>query len=278
MERAIDSCLNQSFTGTYEIIVVDDNGKGSTEQIVTETLVKKYSNQHTNYFALEKNSGACVARNEGIKVALGEFIFFLDDDDEFLSEKIKIQTEFLDSNTIYAGCLSSFRRMSDNGIEIIAESNFPNTGDFKNFVLNGNFFTPMLCIRRSSLKKVGGFINIPRFQDRYLMLRCLQHNFRFADLKEELYIMYEHSGERVTHKSVQKSIESLDIIKNYIDLVKQNFTPVEYEQYLLKDNRMRATIYYVGRNRWSSFFNWFKVFAGTKSKNDFAMMLKTLVK
>lgn len=274
--RAIESVLNQ--TETTEIIIVDDNGKGSSQQLETEQAISKYKNQ-IKYFVLENNSGACVARNKGAEISTGKYLFFLDDDDEYLPNKIKTQTQFMKENPKFNGCLSAIRRFDDNGKEIIADSNFPNVGNFKNFVLNGNFFTPMLCMKKSSFQKVGGFKEIPRFQDRFFMLHCLQMKMKFQGLSEPLYIMNEHNLDRITNESVEKTINSLQIINNFISNHKNQFTSDELKQIQVKNYKTIATAYYLTKkNRVQSAFYWYKTFLLNYKRRELLMVVKSFLK
>lgn len=88
IEKAIKSVLNQTFL-PLEIIVVDDNGKGTENQKKTEEKIKRLNNPLLKYIVMEKNGGANKARNEGIKYSRGKYIAFLDDDDEFEEKKIE---------------------------------------------------------------------------------------------------------------------------------------------------------------------------------------------
>ena len=82
LERAVESVLEQSYQ-YIEVIVVDDC---STDNTVT--LMGKYKDdERVVYYRLEKNSGACVARNKGIELSKGDYIGFLDSDDIFLPKK-----------------------------------------------------------------------------------------------------------------------------------------------------------------------------------------------
>lgn len=281
LQRAIKSCLDQETSINYEIIVVDDNGKGNELQKETEQLVKSISDSIV-YVILETNMGACVARNTGVDLAKGEFIFFLDDDDEFLLNKVEAQVIFLQKHTELDGCLAAFKRIDLNiSKEIISDSNFPVVGDFKNFVIKGNFFTPMLCIRKECFNKLQGFEDIPRFQDRYFMLKALSKGCQFGVVLEPLHIMYEHDSPRLTNNSIIKTEYALGQIKDFILVNRNLFSKSEWNQYLIKDNRMRAITYYIANNyvtRLRGIYYYTKSFLLSYNFNDLKSIFKTLVK
>lgn len=83
IQRAIDSVLNQSIQD-FECIVVND---GSTDD--SEEAVKNYKDERVKLINQE-NGGPAAARNRGIKEAKGDFIAFLDADDEWEVEFLNI--------------------------------------------------------------------------------------------------------------------------------------------------------------------------------------------
>jgi glycosyltransferase involved in cell wall biosynthesis len=101
VNKAIDSVLNQIFTD-YEIIVVDD---GSTDE--TKKNLKKYSDKIR--YIYQDNSGVSAARNTGITIARGEWVAFLDSDDEwrpdYLFKQIKRARDFPRTTMQTANCL-----------------------------------------------------------------------------------------------------------------------------------------------------------------------------
>ncbi len=97
LARAIDSVLAQTYTN-YEVIVVDDNGEGTENQIATESLLNTYVDSKVIYIKHAVNKNGAAARNTGIRVAQGELIAFLDDDDEWSKEKIEKQLEVIGDN------------------------------------------------------------------------------------------------------------------------------------------------------------------------------------
>ncbi len=87
LKRAVLSAVNQSYKN-LEILIVND---ASTDN--TAVVVNSIEDQRVKYICHEKNKGLASVRNTGIKNASGEFITFLDDDDEWLPEKIAKQLE-----------------------------------------------------------------------------------------------------------------------------------------------------------------------------------------
>ncbi|WP_366002205.1 glycosyltransferase family 2 protein [uncultured Clostridium sp.] len=115
--RAVNSALNQTYNN-LQVIVVDDNGRGTKEQLITQKLLQNYIyNNKILYIAHEKNSNGSIARNTGLKYAIGEYICFLDDDDdEFLPTKTKIQVELLNNTNSNIGMVvSSYKIKLPNG-------------------------------------------------------------------------------------------------------------------------------------------------------------------
>lgn len=82
LAECIDSVLAQNIKGItavniIEIILVNDGSRDSSGQIINE-----YANNYPNVIAIhQENAGQSVARNNGIEVARGEYIYFLDSDD-----------------------------------------------------------------------------------------------------------------------------------------------------------------------------------------------------
>lgn len=95
LNRAVQSVLRQSYSNV-ECIIVDDGSTDSTAQEING--IKAKDGQTLVYEKLDKNSGACAARNRGIDKASGEYIAFLDSDDVWHEDYIERQLQFLNSS------------------------------------------------------------------------------------------------------------------------------------------------------------------------------------
>lgn len=92
IERAIDSVLNQTFKD-FDLWIVDD---GSTDN-TGELLTKYGTDKRFNYCRVE-NGGVSKARNIGVSKTSGEWLAFLDSDDEWLEDKLERQIKYIKEN------------------------------------------------------------------------------------------------------------------------------------------------------------------------------------
>lgn len=92
LSRAIDSVFRDNYENK-EILVIDDCSTQNISEVIDKYL--KYDN--FRYIRNEKNQGLSYSRNIGWKNSSGEYIAFLDDDDEWINkDKLVNQVEFLD--------------------------------------------------------------------------------------------------------------------------------------------------------------------------------------
>lgn len=90
--ESIQSVLNQTYTN-WELIIIDDCSSDDTDQIV-----ESINDERIKYLKNEKNCGAALTRNRGLREARGEWIAFLDSDDLWMPEKLEHQIDFMKKN------------------------------------------------------------------------------------------------------------------------------------------------------------------------------------
>lgn len=90
LENAIQSVLNQTYK-SVEIIVVDDNGIGSENQLSTKLIMSKFIN-HLNiiYHVNDINMNGSYCRNKGVEISNGKYVAFLDDDDVYYPDHLEV--------------------------------------------------------------------------------------------------------------------------------------------------------------------------------------------
>ena len=103
LERAILSILAQTYP-IKELIVVDDSPADYSLRASVAETVGKYADRGVRYIQHPANMGVSVARNTGASNCTGEFIAFLDDDDEWMPEKIEKQLKKASDNVALVYC------------------------------------------------------------------------------------------------------------------------------------------------------------------------------
>jgi glycosyltransferase involved in cell wall biosynthesis len=193
--RAIGSALNQTY-GNLEVIVVDD-----ASQIDVRPIVEGIHDPRLKFIRLDQNQGAPGARNVGIKEATGRYVAFLDDDDEWMPEKLELQVADL---RMKAGrfkasyCIREF--YDDDRMVVVGRSKTGWNGDHLKAFLTGSIVPSTSCVlaEKACLDEVGGFRkDLPRLQDRELWLRLSEH-YDFAFVDRVLVRMHLHKAGRIS--------------------------------------------------------------------------------
>lgn len=158
LSRCVDSVLSQTYKN-IEIIVVDDNGLGTSKQKETSVIMSKYSSlSNVKYVCHKVNINGSAARNTGVKESRGEYIALLDDDDMFMPEKVEAQLIALEScGEDYAICYCS--KEIYNATNKVGERHVTRSGDvfLDVFLHNVIISSSSLFIKRCVWEEFNGF-------------------------------------------------------------------------------------------------------------------------
>jgi glycosyltransferase involved in cell wall biosynthesis len=147
IREAVDSALNQTYKD-FEIIVIDDGSKDNTPNIF-ETYGSKIK------WKSQENKGQAFAINEGINMAEGKYLAYLDADDVCLPERFENQVKYLDEHPNVGLVYSDRYQINENGeTQRIMKSQPPD-----NFVLLQDSCIPRSAVmhKRECLDAVGSF-------------------------------------------------------------------------------------------------------------------------
>ncbi|MEO8325327.1 MAG: glycosyltransferase family 2 protein, partial [Nitrospirota bacterium] len=154
LRRAIGSVLTQTFED-FELLIVDDASPDNTGQVV-----KGIADERIRYCRNEINKGGAASRNRGIKEAQSPYIAFLDDDDEWLPQKLALQVELLDqSPPKVGGIYTGYERILRNTGESLGITLPTKRGDLSYELLLSNPLagTSGLLLRKECFEKAGLF-------------------------------------------------------------------------------------------------------------------------
>lgn len=256
LENAIRSILLQT-TDDWELIVVDDNDPETEARLATEKLMSKFTDRRIKHIRHPYNKNGAAARNTGLRVAKGEYISFLDSDDEYMPNRLEICAKAMknaaaDAGGVYTGC--EFRRREKT---------------FRRYkgVKSGNFLTDTLAcrflfctgsnifVRRDIIEGLNGFDEtFIRHQDYEFLVRLFEkysliaipeilviknnENLNYPDV-DSLEAVKKHYLEKFkgTINKLTKAEQSYIFYANYISLgelcLRQHDIPRSREFYRL---------------------------------------------
>ncbi|ABV86738.1 glycosyltransferase family 2 protein [Shewanella pealeana] len=180
VEESIDSVVNQSYSN-WELLLVDDCSTDDTCKIIeskfsTDSRIKLFHN--------EMNSGAGVSRNVGLANSSGIYIAFLDSDDLWCDNKLKLQVSFMLNNKA-AISHTSYSFINELGIDIPGRVTASKVLDLDSYMRTTEIGMSTSLICRTT---VGDFTfdSMRTRQDTKLWLTLLGRGFVSKGLNEQL--------------------------------------------------------------------------------------------
>jgi glycosyltransferase involved in cell wall biosynthesis len=192
-EKYIRECLESILSQDYEnleVIVVEDGSTDSSVNILMEfgSRIK---------LVIQKNQGQAVARNNGIKLAQGSLIAFLDSDDMYVPGKIECQVRKFEEDSSTTLVYTNYFVIDSNGKEI-KEVKCPSSSpdEIVQTMLTGNFIcNDTVMLRRDCFEKLGYFDEtIQPVTDGDMWLRLLTHGHKFEHISIPFVKYRLHSG------------------------------------------------------------------------------------
>lgn len=233
LQRAIDSVLNQSYQ-QFELIIIDDCSSDGTER-----MVKDLSDSRIRYYKTFKNSGHDgLPKNVGIMNAKGDFIAFLDDDDHYRKDALKILHTYINhsgADVVYGDYTIDGKPgwSIDFSAAALAHQNF--------------ISMPTVMIRKEKLLAVGGFDqDVPKFKDWNLWLRLQKNGCRFLHIPI-IVLDVSIQKESVTNKFEVKYDENGQYLPTFFNPADCKIYPVN--TCLGKAKDLKVAVYTLTRNR-----------------------------
>lgn len=225
LKRALQSVIKQDFLN-YEVIIVNDN---STEKYDDNFFI---NTDKVCYIKNIENVGQAEARNIAVRMAQGEYLVFLDDDDELGLSFLKNTYEFYNVNKVnvdFSWSSVEFVDYDDGNVSLrkhewpnILRSEKYNAEKAMRIGLGYGF-----VIKKSIYEKLGG-LN-PEFkiaEDTEFFARLLANGYKPAEIKDTIIYYHNHHDGKLTKRDELlggRKLECMKILDLYKDFFNEYF-------------------------------------------------------
>lgn len=208
--KAIESVLNQTYPN-IECIVVDD---GSTDN--TREVVAKYGTRVCYVF--QQNAGLPAARNTGVKAATGEFVGFLDSDDEWAPQFVEIALEHFSKKASDFGIVACRSTQVDlHSKPLGLKRLLPEVEEelsLTDLIFRTRFFPSAVLARKSAVVEAGYFDVNYVSEDRDMWIRIAERH-RVLLHGERLVLIRKHPTNMSKNAKSMKEKIKRTILKAY---------------------------------------------------------------
>jgi glycosyltransferase involved in cell wall biosynthesis len=205
-KRAVRSALEQEVP-PLEVIVCDD-GSGPRTREELEAWVA--DEPRLRYLRLPRNSGApAAARNLGLQNAKGDWVAFLDDDDQWVPGKLRAQAEVI-ARGRHDVIASDASRATGGPYFGLTEEVEPDRAEF---LRHNPIITSTAVVRREQLLAAGGFtdsalgMSITGVEDYAAWLNMADRGARFLLLPDRLVLYEDTHEQRVSRAVARQEVE-----------------------------------------------------------------------
>lgn len=227
LRRAIKSVLNQTYKN-FEILIIDDNASQTMAKEI-DTIANSFNDVRIRVIHNNRNLGGALTRNVGIENAKGEYIAFLDDDDQYLPTRLEKQYNLMEkSNDPKLALVYCWTKSIDEQGNTLLTWKYNFKG---NCIFDGMYDciapTSQWFCRKEALQKVGSFTDMPCKQDSYVLVKLLINGYKVDRVKEILTI-YDNDGKvRISTQGHKKRITGEEKL---LKLCRANYNLISQEQ------------------------------------------------
>lgn len=180
VEEAINSVLRQSYKKFELILIYDDEDLDDYKYI--SNLSKK--DKRIKLFKNKKNLGSGLSRNLGIKHSKGFYLAFLDSDDVWFKDKLKVQLKYMENNKLLAS-FTAYKIINEKS-QVIGFRKANKTINFSDLINSCDLGLSTVIIKSSIIKKKFYFPNLKTKEDYVFWLNIAKKNIIFYGLSKKL--------------------------------------------------------------------------------------------
>lgn len=187
VDRAIRSVMHQSYRH-WQLIIVDDGSTDGSERL----LLPIARHDSRILYVGQSNHGLAYARNVGLRCASGEYVGFLDSDDEYAPDHIARRVEFMNAHPLVDAVHGGVRIIGPRRKHYVPDVDRPG----KKIRLSECNIGGTLFAKRRCLLAVGGFTDVT-FSEDYALMRKLRRTYRLRKVDYRTYIYHVDTDSRL---------------------------------------------------------------------------------
>tara|TARA_Y100000992_G_C21266935_1_gene494430 strand:+ start:871 stop:1638 length:768 start_codon:yes stop_codon:yes gene_type:complete len=206
-KRCINSVLNQTYKKIEVIVIYDDENKKDLKYIKTITKKEK----RLNCFVNKKNYGAGVSRNIGIKKSRGKYLAFIDSDDYWKKNKIRIQLDYMKKKKLDFTHTNYFIINDENkNLGLMRVKNFLSYNDLMKSCDIG--LSTVMISRKVMLKN--SFTNLRTKEDYSLWLKLSKKKVNIIGINKNL-TFWQKSKNSLSSSLLQKMCDAFRVYNTF---------------------------------------------------------------
>ncbi len=227
IEQTLKSIFNQKYKYFEVLIIYDDNDKKDLPFL--KTLQKKDS--RIKIVINQKNIGAGMSRNRGIKLSKGTFIAFVDSDDLWHPEKLKLQLNYMIKNKALISH-TSYNIIDSNNRKIGFRK--ARKIEYRDLLKSCDIGLSTVMIKKTLLKKEY-FAKLKTKEDYILWLKLAKKKFVFYPIKKPL-TSWRSLKNSLSSSIIQKLLDGYFVYRTYL---KQSFFKSLFSLLILSINFLK---------------------------------------
>ena len=231
LKRCIDSCINafRDYWNQIEIIIINDGSPGDTQSIVDEYL-SRYSN--IRYF-FQSNKGLSGARNKGVALSTGEYIWCIDSDDTITEACAACILKSLGTKADVYSVNYSFVDESGNLIREVRQDTHITTGKEVLKTYKQPLGVPFYILKRDFLHRNNlTFYEGIYHEDNLFNFQMLFRAETFEPIDIVAYNYYQYNNGTITSTpSLKRSLDLILIAEILYDFIMSNLEKRDAKQY-----------------------------------------------
>ncbi len=227
IEQTLKSVLNQKYKNFEILIVYDDIDK--SDLLFLKTLMKK--DNRIRLIINSKNIGAGMSRNKAIKMSKGSYIAFIDSDDLWHRDKLKIQLSYMIENRILISH-TSYNIINHNNLKIGFRE--AKKVEYNDLLVSCDIGLSTVMVKKSLLKN-RYFARLKTKEDYILWLSIARKKIRFYPIKKPL-TSWRSLKDSLSSSTIQKLRDGYFVYRNFL---KQSILRSLFSLFILSINYLK---------------------------------------